>query len=93
MNSSSAAMPRRPGRSAMTIAVIEIVSETRARVSPSDSAASGAMRRSCISAMAWTSAPTLPMATAAIRPPRPWAENVALRCWYVAMASQAAPMT
>jgi signal recognition particle GTPase len=71
MISSSAAMPRRPGFSAITSAVMAIVSETRARVSPSESAAPGARWRSCISAIAWTSTPTLAIATAAIRPPRP----------------------
>ena len=45
-----------------------------AAVSPSDSAAVGARRRSCTSAAMLTTAPTVAMATAAMRPPRPLAE-------------------
>jgi hypothetical protein len=93
ISSSSAAMPRLPGRSDMTIAVTAITSAVIASVSPSDSAAFGAIWRSCTSAAAWTSAPTEAQATLAMRPPRPRADSGSLRCWYVAIASQTAPMT
>ena len=58
MTSSSAATPRLPGRNAITIAMTAMTSATSARMSPSESAARGAIRRSCISAAAWTTTPT-----------------------------------